>query len=335
MARIIVVGGGAIGLLLSAAFVRSGRRVELLVRSEAQRNELLARGLHWRSGEGADIVNAGAFDSRLLVHTAASRADGERAAAAEDDEPPFVVLAVKQTSINGQLAALTKALCGPSGRLICLQNGIGHVETLAAHMPIDRIWLCVTTEGALKHSPWEVEHTGKGTTWFGSALALAEETFRQDEERAQKSWLDCLTQAGFAAFVSKDMTSRVWRKLMVSAVINPLTAVLRVRNGELLEQPDGRRLMALLYEEAAELAARAGHPLPPDGFEQVLDVCRRTAGNRSSMLQDVLAGRETEIEAISGGLLRQAEKQQVPMPTTEALYRIIKVIQQRSEGQAD
>lgn len=237
----------------------------------------------------------------------------------------WIVLAVKQTALTSELAEAVQKRMGPHSWIVCLQNGIGHVETLTEFIPEERILLAVTTEGALKRSETQAEHTGRGLTWIGCASPNDNER----AEAAQKKWVELLEIAGFEAFLSKNITSRIWHKLLVNAIINPLTAILQVANGELPGLPQAQQLMRALFDEGTALAAALRIELDPDLWEQLLEVCRRTSANRSSMLQDVLAGRPTEINAINGGLLEKAGTLGLSMPTHLAVYRLVKALEGR------
>jgi 2-dehydropantoate 2-reductase len=316
VSQVTIVGAGAMGLLLSAKLIAAGQSVELLVR----RNEH-ARLLH---GSGITLAGQGSYHPvvRTLEEASAVAASCETRQDLEGEH--FVVLAVKQTAVDDQLASQLKSLMGPRSWLVCYQNGLGHERVLARQIDEARIWLTVTTEGALKLTDTEVRHTGKGQTWVGS-LGAGQET----AGLVQKKWTEMLKLAGFGAFVSNDISNRVWQKLLINSVINPLTALLRVRNGELPGLPEGKLLMRSLYEEALQLANRLGIQLDlSSGWDQLLDVCERTKDNRSSMLQDMLSGRQTEIDAITGALLIMAEEQGMQLPTHLTVYRLIKAAEE-------
>lgn len=187
------------------------------------------------------------------------------------------------------------------------------------------VFAAVTTEGALKPAGNEVVHTGVGATWIGAVHSEGEGGMAQDE--AQKKLAELLNLAGFDTFLSKDITSRVWQKLIMNSAINPLTAILQVHNGELLKRREALQLMRALYDEAAATAAKLGLAVDPDLWEQLLDVCRKTAGNRSSMLQDVLAGRTTEIDYITGGIIREAERAGLAVPSHHTVYLLVKAME--------
>ncbi|MFH5182809.1 ketopantoate reductase family protein [Paenibacillus sp. TAB 01] len=237
-----------------------------------------------------------------------------------------VLLTVKQTSITEALAGWIGRRLGAGVPLVCYQNGIGHTDLLARYVPVSSLLAAVTTEGALRHSMRHVEHTGRGTTWIGQ---LESENVDETSILFQKKLQNQLKQAGFDVSLSNQITSKVWNKLLINAVINPLTAVLQVSNGTLPELPAALPLMRSLYEEGSSLAEALGIPLAPDLWEQLLAVCRLTANNRSSMLQDVQSRRRTELDAITGGLLKKADEAGMQLHAHRTVYALVRSIEQQ------
>ena len=133
-----------------------------------------------------------------------------------------------------------------------------------------------------------------------------------------------LRRAGLAARVSRDIDAARYRKLLANVCINPVTALYGVRNGA-MRRPPHDSLVARLAREAAAVLAAEGLKIGPDeAVARVMRVAAATARNRSSMLQDVLAGRRTEIEQLTGALLRLARRRRIPVPTHRAVYRLVR-----------
>jgi 2-dehydropantoate 2-reductase len=128
--------------------------------------------------------------------------------------------------------------------------------------------------------------------------------------------------------IAPDVNALVWGKLVVNAAINPLTALLRLPNGALLERPAARLVMAALARETAAIALAQGVNLPfTDPVAQVEDVARRTAANRSSMFQDVARGARTEIDAICGAVVRAGEECALPAPVNRLMWQMVSALQ--------
>jgi 2-dehydropantoate 2-reductase len=136
-----------------------------------------------------------------------------------------------------------------------------------------------------------------------------------------------LRSAGFDARVEADIRAARLRKLLANVCLNPVTAVLGVRNGELRKPPYSTFARVLALEAAPVLAAEGLRLTPAEAIARVMEVARATARNRSSMLQDVLAGRRTENDHLTGALLRLARRHRVAVPTHTAFYRLISVME--------
>lgn len=128
-------------------------------------------------------------------------------------------------------------------------------------MPGSSIWAAVTTEAAKRKTLTEVIHTGKGEICIGkssSPINIHETDLQASEPEAIISFIEALAAAGFHASLSKEVDTIIYRKLLINAVINPLTAIWRVRNGELLASAARVQLMKELYTEAAGILEACG-----------------------------------------------------------------------------
>lgn len=307
--RIVWIGGGSIGLLHAGRFALAGLPAALVVRSGEQRDRILEDGLSLLLAEG-----------ERTAFLPCEQIDDD----AWFDEPPdWMALAVKQTHLSPRLIGrLAEAMRShPAAKLLCFQNGIGHVDKLSEHLPADRIFVAVTTEGARRVGWNRVEHTGSGT------LQIGHWTDPRGRLEEAKIAVDAFRQAGFHTCVSNNIKEAVWKKLLINAAVNPLTAVLRVPNGALLSSAPWLEVMRRLFEESRQIARAEGIAVPDSAWDELIEVCRRTANNRSSMLQDVESGRETEIEAINGSLVRLARKHGISAPLNETVADLIRGMQ--------
>ncbi|WP_309120615.1 2-dehydropantoate 2-reductase [Paenibacillus sp.] len=312
--NIDIVGGGSLGLLLAGkAACVPGVRVRLIARTRAQAERVARDGVSVLEPDGAERrsrLSCEAFD----------------AAVSESADADWLWFATKQTHWNDALLAYAAGAAKAGARLLLFQNGVGHVERLAAAgAPPERVFVAVTTEGAKKTAADAVAHTGEGTTAIGSAAAAGSEAAAASLMGQALPARDVLRAAGFEADVVPDIERFVRRKLLTNGVINPLTAILRVTNGELAASPHYRSVMRALFDEAYAALTNAAEATDPEAeWRQVLRVCERTAGNHSSMLQDVLGGRETEIDAITGAVLRSAASKGLAAPTHAAMYAMVR-----------
>jgi len=207
-----------------------------------------------------------------------------------------------------------EACLAPEGVALTLQNGMGNREKLAAILGAQRVALGVTTLGANLLAPGRVRPAGDGVISLSVHSRL-------------NSLMETLHMAGFNVEYAPDPDALLWGKLVINAAINPLTALLNVPNGDLLERPTARALMASAAREAAAVAASQGLHLPySDPAAAVETTARRTAANRSSMLQDVQRGAPTEIDAICGAIVSAGEQGGVPAPVNRTLWQLVKAL---------
>jgi len=206
----------------------------------------------------------------------------------------------------------------PQGLALSLQNGLGNHQKLSAILGTDRVAMGVTTTGATLIAPGRVRSGGEGV------ISLeANDWLRPFYERFRK--------AGFVIERTSSLESLIWGKLAINAAINPLSALWRVSNGELVCQQSTHRLMALAALEVEAVALARGIQLPFEDVVEALEgVATRTAQNRSSMLQDVLRGAPTEIDAINGEVIKAAKKAGVPVPINRILWCLVKSIVKRN-----
>ena len=197
---------------------------------------------------------------------------------------------------------------------VTLQNGLGNAERIAEHA--DRVLAGTTSHGVTFVAPGEIHHAGVGEVTIGPWKSTT-----VDDAQAVAA---ALTAANLSAAVVSDMRRELWAKVVVNASINPLTAVLRRPNGALVDHEDLRALLALVAHEAVAAANAAGIELDGDELaHRAADIAAKTAGNRSSMLQDIERGRRTEIDAITGELLR-ACRGRIDLPYVRTLDALVR-----------
>jgi 2-dehydropantoate 2-reductase len=144
-----------------------------------------------------------------------------------------------------------------------------------------------------------------------------------------------LRKGGFRVQTDQPIEELLWGKLVVNSGINPLTALLHVPNGALLEIPHASRLMTDVAEETARVAEAKGIRLSyRDPARAIAEVARRTATNRSSMLQDVIRGAPTEIDAINGAIAAEGDRLNLPTPLNRTLWRLVRAAVSIQDGGA-
>lgn len=285
--RIGIIGGGSIGLLF-ASRLSERHRVTLYTRTEEQASVINRDGLHlFVKGEKRKVdVTAKAIIAGI-----------------SDEE--LILVAVKQYHLP-QILPVIEALLVP---LLFLQNGYGHISYLE-QLKSTSIYIGVVEHGALKLEQNTVEHTGFGLTRVAAFKG----------ELDQLPFLD--ERIDYFPFVkSHDYHTMLIDKLIVNAVINPLTALLEVENGRLISNSFYYQMFQALF---AEIATVLELPNEEETFRYVKSVCLKTADNRSSMLKDIESGRETEVDAILGFIISEAIRKEKKACITSSLHAMVK-----------
>lgn len=230
----------------------------------------------------------------------------------------LVLILVKshQTAAAAQMAG---PLVADQGLVLTLQNGLGNKEALTAVLGPNKVAAGITSAGAAMVAPGHVRIAGSGQTFLALNTGQA--------SRLEKV-ADLFQQAGLPTALTENPDRLIWGKLAVNAGINPLTAILGKPNGYLTENEIACALMKrAAYEVTAVAAALGITPLVADAGEQALQVAAATAGNRSSMLQDIDRGAPTEIEAICGAVVNHGRLHHIPTPVNLAFFRCLKKIE--------
>jgi 2-dehydropantoate 2-reductase len=314
--RIRIIGAGALGLLFTSKIMTTKAQVELITHTQNQSDLLTMKGLMEVDANLDRIFPVQAYSFTSCNHTADLLAPVD-----------WLFLMVKQKDVTVSLLKQLLLLATGETRVLCFQNGIGHMEVLKQGFPVNRLYTAITTEGALKISEHAFRHTGRGTTWIGR-IEETNDTFAEKDEQEIKL-KSMLIEAGFEVFLSKKIISNIWNKLLINAAINPLTAIFQIKNGALLESLFLKGLMRALFEEGCLVAGYAKIEIDESLWEQLVQVCERTAENQSSMLKDILEGRTTEIDWINGALLQLANKYKLALPTHQTVYSMVKYLESR------
>jgi 2-dehydropantoate 2-reductase len=207
--------------------------------------------------------------------------------------------------------------------LVTLQNGIGHLKLLKNKQKLPAIVLGVTAQGANMVAPGHVRHAGDGLTRIGFPKAANFTT-----SLLLANVCNLLNYGGIETVIVDNILDYVWSKLMVNAGINALTAIHHCPNGKLLESPATLEKLTAAVREGEAVARGLGIQLIDDPLAATLAVCRQTASNLSSMLQDVNNKRPTEIDSINGEIAAAGRSLGIPTPVNDELIQKVKEIEQ-------
>ena len=297
--RFVIVGPGALGSLFGAALVKRGHAVSLLGRETPHLEALRDQGLRLESRDGTtEHLTVTATHDPTVV----SDADA-------------LILLVKSLDTVSALNAI-RPYVSTAHIVLTLQNGLGSVERIRSVLgPGPRILVGVTSQAATRLGPGRVKHTGEGPTLVGY--------LDEPDAEVAASLAGIFADAGLAAATVPDIDRSVWQKLALNAAINGLTALGGFPNGSIATTPSLLDAAEIIAEEVASTAREIGIEL--GGMRRViLETARATKDNRSSMLQDLDAGRPTEVAAIHEAVLTVAEDAGIATPATRVVAALIR-----------
>lgn len=292
----VIVGGGAVGLVLANCLVKQSHHVELLVHSKLQEEKIQNDGVNFQNHKG---------QTSNVTFKVSTNPD-------DLDTKAIWIIAVKYHHLN-ELRPLFEKL-PENTELLFIQNGIRHLElvkTLKQHT----IFLGSVEFGAEKINHNTANHRGIGD------LKIAQYKGRQSEIEKFAS----LSTDYFPVVLMEDYSKMLLRKAILNCIINTLTTILRVKNGELITNPSSSKILQQLYQEVIQAFPEQESQL---SYEDVKGVCENTATNTSSMLADYSNGRIMEIDTIIGGIIELAQQRGYKLPMLSTCYSLLQAMQE-------
>lgn len=319
MVNVLIYGAGAIGSFVGYLLSElkenedkgEGRVVENIAllgrRSHMQR--ILEDGLKIKLPEGSRSIRFKYCLSRL--------SEIEEL----DFAPDIIVVCVKTYSIPAVLDEITGSglLNGKlkDAAFLLLMNGMGNREIF--DLPSYEVFEGITSIGVVFSENGSIELKGKGKTILESSLPEDIKDFFQDR----------FQEKGFELELTDEFKVHQWNKLFANAVINPITAVTRKQNGIVLSSSLSSTVEKVV-EECVNAAKQEGLDFDKSHVKSfVISVASKTSLNTSSMLQDILKGKRTEIDSINGYIVRLAMKHSLSVPVNETLYSLIKTLENK------
>jgi 2-dehydropantoate 2-reductase len=292
---VTVVGTGALATLFAA---RLGALVPVTVLGTwGEAIETFRR-------HGATVETEGGTISAPVAATAAP----------EECRGTRIAFVLVKAGATGRAAGTVQSFLDGDGIAVTLQNGLGNSETLASALGPGRVVTGTAEVGATLLSPGRVRHGG------GNRIRLAAHP-RAGEVAA------LLSRAGFEVEIVPGAEALLWEKLAATAPLLALTALLDVPNGEVLRRPSAVALLEGAAREVAATARAGGIDIPGDDpAAAVRRVIFATAGNLSSMLQDVRRGARTEVDALNGAVVREARRRSLSAPVNEVLWLAVRAL---------
>ena len=302
--RIAILGGaGATGAVIGAPLARYGLDVNLVDSNRSAVDAINANGLQITEKAGA-------------VNHIPVRATSDPASIGQVD---LVVVLVKcyQT-----VAAVRSALplIGPQTVVLSLQNGWGNADAIATVVAPTQVLAGVTYHSATTIGPGQVRHTGQGETLLGEPAG-------EHSDRVQRI-VDLFNTAGVPTTASVDIRTTIWEKLALNSAVLPTAALLRFQTHLLGEHEGARALMQALLQETVNVAQAQQIPLSFDErWAAIFSLTQRAIGAKPSMLQDVEAGRRTEIDVINGAVVAAGQRCGIATPHNQTMVWMVKALE--------
>lgn len=300
--KIAIVGPGALGLLFTSFLLRSKEEIWILDHDAERAARLKKNGIRVDGLTHAKIPNPNV--------TASAR---------ELSDAGFWFLCVKSYDTKQVLKQIGDFVAD-AAFIVTLQNGLGNTELLAERFGAKRVLAGATGIGALLLNEGMVRHAGEGEV----VLARADATIGAE----MKDLRELFRRSKIPLKISKDLNGVLWSKLVINAGINALGALLKVPNGRILQSEGARRIFREAVTEAVRVAKRKRVRLDfDDAVAKAESVCEATSENISSMLQDVLGKKKTEIDFLNGAVVRQGASYGIKTPVNALLADLIKAVE--------
>lgn len=296
--RFAIVGAGAIGCFFGSRLQASGQEVLLIHHNKSVVTRIRRNGVFVKEQSGKN--------SRQLITV--------RESLSMKDDPDFVILTVKAFDTD-EAARLQLKPTELNTTVLTIQNGLGNAETLQRYLNRRFVIAGSTTEGVTRIAPGIVKHSGTGTTWIGEI---------NGRPTARCAVIQrILGESGLRTVVSKNILGVLWLKGIVNSAINPISALTHSTNIELLRIPELHDACIKVVREGMKIATANRILLPESPISVLRRVLVSTARNRSSMLQDVDEGRQTEIRQLNGVLSQTGKKLGLSASYNQLLTRLL------------
>ena len=300
--KIVIVGPGAMGCLFAVGLAKTKEDIWILDKSGQNARLLNQNGICVESAGG-------------IIKTQVKATENIQEIGPLD----LAVICVKSYHTKQAVEQIKPAIT-KNTKILTLQNGIGNIEVIAELAGEEKVIGGLTSEGATWLDIGKIRHVGKGETVIGMIDGKIPVEMRSIRE--------ILNKAGFATKMSRDIKGLLWSKLIISAGINALSALTGLPNGKLIEIEASKKILREAVTEAVRIAKRKRIKLIyDDPLAKVEAVCESTATNISSMLQDILRKKRTEIDYINGVIVRLGQELSIPVPVNTLLVNLIKSVE--------
>ncbi len=305
--HILIIGAGSIGCLFGAFLAQTNNEVVLIEKRRDIVDAIREKGI------GLLKLNEANPDMVSYVKVGVTSEPGSISAC------DLVIMAVKSADTLSAIKSVAH-LINHDCPVLSIQTGLGNIEAMELVVARENILAGFTLMSGAALGGNNVRHGGSGLTAIGE---LNGEVSARVERIAK-----VFEEAGLETEISANIISKLWQKVIVYSAVNSVSAILKVRNGQLLENLESVTLMKRLIDEAAGLAAFCAVDLSGANlYDMLFDVCRKTSTTISSMLQDILNGHPTEIDAQNGYFCKIARERHRNLPVHETIVELIRLFE--------
>ena len=294
-----ILGAGAIGCLWAAALQQTGCHVSLVSR-DARHSQTLQKQLP------LSVQNTDGHSRSCVIPVLEPQ---------QLHTIDNLLICTKAHQTRQAIDSVAHAI-KPDSTLVLLQNGMGNQQMLAQKFPNNPVYAAITTEAVTRLADLAIAHKAKGLTRIGPVSQ------KTDARLTDKLHCTLATQ------YCDEIESLLWQKLVINCCINPLTALYDCLNGELANLPQAQQQIPQIIAECRSVAQTQGqHTALVRIEQQVQAVIKQTAGNSSSMRQDVHHKKHTEIDFINGYIVLMAQQHAIDVPVNQSLLQQIKSLE--------
>jgi 2-dehydropantoate 2-reductase len=301
----VLGGGGAMGGLFGGYLARAGEDIVLVDVSQAAVGAIDRDGLAIEEKDGSIAT--------IRVKTSSKPADV--------GPVDLIVNFVKCYHTEAAIAG-ARPMLGDDTAILTLQNGWGNADRIAAVAGEPRVMAGVTSHSATLLGPGRVKHSGIGMTYVGELDGA--------QSRRLEAAVAAFRKAGIETTPSSRIVDEIWKKLALNVCTLPTSALLRFQAHELIQHEGTMTLMRGLLSEVVAVAKAQGISLDhTERWQAIVNLLKQAIGARASMLQDVEAGRQTEIDVVNGAIVESGKRNSVPTPLNDAMVWMVKSLQEK------
>jgi len=300
MMKTAIIGPGAIGVLFAYILEISGIIPTLYYRNRNRYLDIVRRG-------GPRIKIGG------RIYSLKARLSYIK----NDDKSLYdtIIIATKAYDFEDALKKAVKIL-DENGLVLSVQNGLGSLEKAEEYLGNYRAASAVITYGVTRHSPTDMEVKGFGEIYIGQRSI--------DKNPLLKTITEKLVKGGLNAKYVDNIDSYRWLKLLINSAIGPVTTIFKRENKVIIEVDEAKKIAYSIIDEGIKIVNKIGIKLAGDPYKEMINVVEKTSMNISSMLQDILSHKRTEIDYINGAIVNYGVKYNIPTPINNLMLYIVK-----------